>query len=92
MNPKTLAIDTDQIESNITEKTKAILVVHQFGHAAPMDEILSIAKKYKLKVIEDNAESLGGRYKGNLLGTMGDVTCLSFFANKIMTTARVELF
>ena len=63
INPKTLAIDPDQIESNITEKTKAILVVHQFGHASPMDEILSIAKKYKLKVVEDNAESLGGRYK-----------------------------
>ena len=59
----TLTLDPNKIEKKITKKTKAILVVHQFGHAAHMDEIRKISKKYKLKIIEDNAESLGGSYK-----------------------------
>ncbi len=84
----TLTIDPKQIIKKITNKTKAILVVHQFGHAAHMDEIRKITKKYKLKIIEDNAESLGGTYKKKKLGTLGDVTTLSFYANKIITTGE----
>jgi len=53
-----------------------------------MDPIIKIAKKYKLKIIEDNAESIGGRYKGRKLGTIGDLATLSFYANKIMTTGE----
>ena len=53
-----------------------------------MDEITSIAKKYNLKIIEDNAESIGGKYKNKLLGKFGDLTTLSFFANKIITTGE----
>ena len=64
------------------------MVVHQFGHSADMDPIVKIAKKYNLKVIEDNAESLAGRYKEQLLGTIGDAACYSFFANKIITTGE----
>ena len=64
------------------------MVVHQMGHAADMDPIMKIAKKYKLKIIEDNAESIGGKYKGKKLGTIGDVTTLSFYANKIITTGE----
>ena len=88
IDPETFAIDHKKIIKNITKKTKAILVVHQMGHAADMDKILKIAKKYNLKVIEDNAESIGGKYKGRMLGTIGDVSTLSFFANKIITTGE----
>ena len=66
IDPETLALDPVLIEKNVTPKTKAIIVVHQFGHAAPMDEIMDIAKRYNLKVIEDNAESIGGHYKGRM--------------------------
>jgi perosamine synthetase len=88
IDPQTLTIHPGKIEEKITNKTKAILVVHQFGHAAHMDEIMAIAKKYNIKVIEDNAESIGGKYKGRLLGTIGDISVFSFFANKIITTGE----
>jgi len=88
VDPHTLNIDHKQIEKNINKRTKAIIVVHQFGHSADMNPIIKIAKKYKLKIIEDNAESIGGRYKGRKLGTIGDLATLSFYANKIMTTGE----
>ena len=88
VDAETLALDPDLVRQSVTDKTKAIIIVHQFGHAAPMDELMSIAHEFNLKVIEDNAESIGGKYKGKLLGTFGDLTCLSFFANKIMTTGE----
>jgi perosamine synthetase len=88
IHPETLTIDPLQIEEKITENTKAIIVVHQFGHAAHMDEINALAKKYNLKIIEDNAESIGGKYKSKLLGTIGDISCFSFFGNKIITTGE----
>ena len=88
IDPETLAIDHRKIEKEITKKTKAILVVHQFGHSADMDPIMRIARKYKLKVIEDNAESIGGKYKGKKLGTIGDIATLSFYANKIITSGE----
>ena len=88
INPETFTIDHKQIERKITKKTKAIMVVHQFGHAADMDPIMKMARKYNLKVIEDNAESIGGKYKGKKLGTIGDVATLSFYANKIITSGE----
>jgi perosamine synthetase len=88
IHPETLTIDPSLLEEKITEKTKAIIIVHQFGHAAHMNEIMAIADKYKLKIIEDNAESIGARYKGKLLGTFGDVSTYSFFSNKIITTGE----
>ncbi len=88
IDPETLAIDHKQIEKKITKKTKAIMVVHQFGHAADMGPIMKIARKYNLRVIEDNAESIGGTYKGKKLGTIGDVATLSFYANKIITSGE----
>tara|TARA_X000000950_G_scaffold289404_1_gene412941 strand:- start:7381 stop:8484 length:1104 start_codon:yes stop_codon:yes gene_type:complete len=84
----TLNIDPNLIEKKITKKTKAILVVHQFGHSAKMNKIIKIAKKYSLKVVEDNAESFGGKYNGNYLGTLGDLGTLSFFGNKFITTGE----
>ena len=88
IDPQTLNLDPVCLEKVITADTKAIIVVHQFGHAAPMNEIMTIARAKGLKVIEDNAESIGGRYKGKMLGTIGDISCYSFFANKIITTGE----
>ena len=81
-------LDPQKIKESITDKTKAILVVHAFGHPADMDAILAIARKHDLFVIEDVAEAPGARYKGRLVGSIGDVSCYSFFANKIMTTGE----
>jgi len=83
-----LNLDTHLIEEKITPRTKAIIVVHQFGHAADMDQICEIAKRHSLIVIEDVAEAIGARYKGRLLGTIGDMACYSFFGNKIITTGE----
>jgi perosamine synthetase len=88
IDPLTLNLDPVQLLKVITPNTKAIIVVHQFGHAAPMDEIMQIARSRGIKVIEDNAESIGGLYKGRMLGTIGDISCYSFFANKIITTGE----
>jgi len=81
-------MDSDQIRTAITEKTKAIMVVHAFGHAADMDPIMRIAEEHGLHVIEDTAEAPGARYRGKMVGTFGIASCYSFFANKIMTTGE----
>ncbi len=88
IDKETLTLDPKLIEKKITKKTKAIIIVHQFGHSADMDEIMKISKKYKLKVIEDNAEAIGGKYKGILNGTIGDISTLSFFGNKVISTGE----
>lgn len=75
-------IDADKIEEKITEKTKAIMVVHLYGHVADMDKIVSLCKKYNLKLIEDCAQSHGATYKGKMTGTFGDVGCFSFYPSK----------
>ncbi|MDP2946557.1 MAG: DegT/DnrJ/EryC1/StrS family aminotransferase, partial [Nanoarchaeota archaeon] len=84
----TYNIDPKLIESKITVKTKAILPVHLYGHAADMDPILKLAKKYKLFVVEDAAEIHGGRYKNKMAGSLGDIGCFSFYGNKIVTTGE----
>lgn len=86
--PDTLNIDPNLIESKITHRTKAILVVHIYGHPVDMDPILKIANKHKLLVIEDAAEAHGAEYKGRKAGSMGDIGCFSFYANKIVTTGE----
>lgn len=85
---ETYNIDTDKIEEKITPKTKAIMAVHTYGHACDMDRINAIARKHNLKVIEDSAEAHGGTYKGKKCGTLGDIGCFSFYANKIITTGE----
>jgi len=82
IDPKTYNIDTAQIESKITSKTKAILPVHLYGQPAAMEPILEISKKHNLKVVEDCAQSLGAEYKGIKVGSLGDAGCLSFFPAK----------
>lgn len=75
-------IDVEQIEKKITNKTKAILAVHLYGQPAVMDQIMQIAKKHNLKVVEDCAQAHGAEYKGKKVGTFGDIGCFSFYPTK----------
>lgn len=81
-------IDPEKIPARITPKTKAIIVVHLYGYPADMDKILSLARKYKLSVIEDAAEAHGAKFKNKFVGTLGDIGCYSFYGNKIITTGE----
>ena len=82
IDPETFNIDTKQIEKAITKRTKAIMPVHLYGQPSDMAPILKIAKKHKLFVIEDAAQAHGANYKGKKVGSMGDVSCFSFFPAK----------
>ena len=82
IEPDTFNLDTDRIEANITKKTKAILPVHLFGHPADMARIMKIAKKNRLKVIEDCAQSFGAVVDGKKTGSIGDAGCFSFYPSK----------
>lgn len=82
IRPDTMNIDETKIEEAITEKTKAIVPVHYAGVSCAMDEILAIAKKYNLKVVEDAAQGVNAFYKGKALGTIGDFGCYSFHETK----------
>ena len=82
IRPDTMNIDETKIEAAITDKTKAIVPVHYAGVACAMDEIMAIAKKYNLKVIEDAAQGVNAYYKGKALGTIGDFGCYSFHETK----------
>jgi len=75
-------IDTTKIEEKITERTKAILVVHLYGQSANMTEIMRIAHQYDLRVIEDCAQSHGAKWEGKMSGTFGDIGCFSFYPSK----------
>ena len=78
-------VDPEDIKAKITPKTKALMVVHLYGHPCDMDEIMKIAKEHNLFVIEDCAEAIGSEYKGKKVGSFGDVSCFSFFGNKTIT-------
>ena len=82
------AIDTDKIESKITTRTKALVPVEVNGRAPDYKRILQICKKHNLVLVTDSAESLGSRYEGRYLGTLGDAGCFSFSANKTLTTGQ----
>ncbi|OXS55990.1 transcriptional regulator [Cohnella sp. CIP 111063] len=82
IDPKTYNLDVSKIEQAITAKTKAIIPVHIFGQPANMDEILSIASKHSLHVVEDACQAIGSQYKGRPIGSMGAAGCFSFFPTK----------
>ncbi len=82
VNEKTYNIDYSLIEKAITNKTKAIIVVHLYGQPCDMDNINKIAKKYNLKVIEDNAQAQGALYKGKKTGSLSDAAGISFYPGK----------
>ena len=84
----TYNIDPNKIEEKITDKTKAIIVVHYAGHACEMDKIMDIARKFDLYVIEDAAHAIGSKYKDKMIGSVADITCFSFYATKNITTAE----
>ena len=75
-------IDASKIEEKITDKTKAILVVHLYGQASNMKPIMELAKKYKLRVVEDCAQSHGAKFNDKMTGTFGDIGCFSFYPSK----------
>ena len=88
INPITYNIDPKKIERKITPKTKAILVVHIFGQSSDMDPILKLAKKYKLKIIEDACESINAAHKGKKVGVFGQSAVFAFYPNKQITTGE----
>ena len=87
-DPLTWNIDHTQIEKKITKKTKAIMITHIYGLSVDVNPILKIAKKYKLKIIEDAAESHGLKYKNKFCGSFGDISIFSFYSNKLITTGE----
>jgi perosamine synthetase len=86
VNRSTFCVDPEKIASAITKKTKAVMVVHSFGHPCDMEKILKICKKNNLFLIEDAAPSLGSHINGKMTGTFGDVGCFSFQGSKIVTS------
>lgn len=87
-HPEYWCIDPEKVEEKITHKTKAIIPVHLYGHPCDMDAIMDIAEDHSLYVIEDAAEAHGAEYKGRKVGSFGDVSCFSFYGNKIITTGE----
>lgn len=88
----TWCLDPSKIEAAITPKTKAIIAVHLYGNLCNMDEIMNIAKKHNLYVIEDAAEAIGSIYKGRKAGTIGDFGVFSFHGTKTITTGEGGMF
>jgi len=86
--PRTWCVDVTKISEKITLKTRAIMPVHIYGHPVDMDPVKELAKKYNLVIIEDAAEAHGAEYKGKKCGGLGDISCFSFYANKIITTGE----
>jgi perosamine synthetase len=84
----TYNLDPVAFESAITQRTKAVVVVHLFGKSAPMDAILSIARRYGLSVIEDAACAVGATWNGHPVGAIGDIGCFSFHPRKVITTGE----
>ncbi|MBM4082203.1 MAG: hypothetical protein FJ278_21040, partial [Planctomycetes bacterium] len=100
VSPDTLCIDPKDIERRITKRTKAIMVVHYLGHPADMDPIMKVARKHKVKVIEDVSHAHGALYKGKMVGAFGDVAAMSLMSGKslaigeagILSTDSLEIY
>jgi len=87
-DPETWCLDVDQVAARITARTRAIMPVHMYGHPADMDPLREMADRHGLVLIEDAAEAHGAEYKGRRCGGLGDISCFSFYANKIITTGE----
>ena len=85
---ETWNIDPDAIERALTARTRAIVVVHTYGHPARIDRIMEIARRHNLRVVEDAAEALGATAFGRQIGSFGDLAIFSFYANKVLTTGE----
>jgi len=86
IEPDTLNIDAESIRQNLTDRTRAIIVVHYGGHACDMDPILALARAHDIPVVEDAAHGCGSTYKGRKLGSLGTIGCFSFHAVKNLAT------
>lgn len=87
-DPETWNMDVSRIETKVTSRTKVIMPVHIYGHPCDMDAIMAIAGRHNLLVIDDAAEVHGAEYKGRKIGSIGQASCFSFYANKIITTGE----
>jgi perosamine synthetase len=88
IDPETLTIDPVDLARKVTPRSRAIMVVHLFGHPTDMDPVNEIARQHDLLVFEDCAEAHGATYRGRTVGSLGAAGCFSFFANKILTTGE----
>ena len=88
IDPITWCLDPDDVENKITSKTKAILIVHLYGNPAEIIRLKRIAEDNKLCIVEDCAEALGSTYNNKYVGSFGDVSCFSFYGNKIITSGE----
>lgn len=86
--PDTWNLNLDLIDNLVTERTRAIIPVHLYGHPVDMDRLMEIARKHNLIVIEDAAEAHGATVRGRKAGSFGDMACFSFYANKVITTGE----
>ena len=87
-DPDTWCLDVEHVAARITPRTRAVMVVHMYGHPADMDPLRELADHHALVIIEDAAEAHGAEYKGRRCGGLGDISCFSFYANKIITTGE----
>ena len=85
---RTWQMDVQQVAAKITPRTRAIMVVHIYGHPADMDPLLELAARHNLMIIEDAAEAHGAEYRGRKCGGLGDISTFSFYANKLITTGE----
>ena len=88
IDPATLNLDPEKVEAAVTQRTRAILVVHTFGRPADMAALLAIAKRHRLRVIEDACEAIGAEHDGRKVGAIGDAGVFAFYPNKQMTTGE----
>jgi perosamine synthetase len=88
IDPDTLNLDPVQLESCVTDKTKLLLPIHQFGIPAPMDAVMTVARARGVRVVEDAACAIGTECPGGLAGTIGDIGCFSFHPRKVITTGE----
>ncbi len=88
IDPDTYTLDHTDLARCVSDRTEAIMPVHLYGHPAEMDEIMSFAEAHDLAIIEDAAQAHGARYKGQSVGSIGDVGCFSFYATKNITTGE----
>jgi perosamine synthetase len=87
-DPRTWCMDVGQVAAAITPRTRAIMPVHMYGHPVDMDPLRELARKHDLIIVEDAAEAHGAEYRGRRCGSLGDLSCFSFYANKIITTGE----
>jgi perosamine synthetase len=84
-DPRTWCQDVQQVAAKVTRRTRALMPVHMYGHPVDMDPLLELARKHELFIVEDAAEAHGAEYQGLKTGGIGDLSCFSFYANKIIT-------